>query len=65
MLLEIVKFRRRWFRPSLAPKSADLLAALAGLAAHWSEDPLVKDVLAYARWHTDRQIRAAAASRSA
>ena len=65
VLLEIVKFRRRWFRPSLAPKSPDLLAALAGLAAHWSEDPAVKDVLAYARWHTDRQIRAAVAARSA
>lgn len=65
VLLEIVNFRRRWFRPSLAPKSPDLLAALAGLAAHWSEDPVVKDVLAYARWHTDRQIRAAVAARSA
>jgi hypothetical protein len=65
VLLEIVKFRRRWFRPSLAPKSPDLLAALAGLASHWSEDPVAKDVLAYARWHTDRQIRAAVAARSA
>jgi hypothetical protein len=64
VLLAIVNFRRRWFRPSLAPKSPDLLAALAGLAAHWSEDPVVKDVLSYARWHTDRQIRAAVASRS-
>ncbi|HEY0351001.1 MAG TPA: hypothetical protein VGC48_02715, partial [Gemmatimonadales bacterium] len=64
VLLAIVNFRRRWFRPSLAPKSPDLLAALAGLATHWSEDPLVKDVLAYARWHTDRQIRAAVAARS-
>jgi hypothetical protein len=65
VLLGIVNFRRRWFRPSLAPKSPDLLAALSGLAAHWSEDPTVKDVLAYARWHTDRQIRAAVATRSA
>jgi hypothetical protein len=65
VLLGIVNFRRRWFRPSLAPKSPDLLAALAGLATHWSEDPRVKEVLAYARWHTDRQIRAAAATRPA
>jgi hypothetical protein len=64
MLLEIVKFRRRWFRPSLAPKSPDLLAALAGLASHWGEDPGAKEVLAYARWHTDRQIRAAVAART-
>ena len=65
VLLEIVKYRRRWFLSRLAPKSPDLLAALTGLAAHFSEDPLVKEVLAYARWHTDRQIRAAVATRSA
>jgi hypothetical protein len=64
VLLEIVKYRRRWFLSRLAPKSPDLLAALTGLAAHFSEDPLVKEVLAYARWHTDRQIRAAVASRA-
>jgi hypothetical protein len=64
VLLEIVKYRRRWFLSRLAPKSPDLLAALTGLAAHFSEDPLVKEVLAYARWHTDRQIRAAVATRS-
>jgi hypothetical protein len=65
VLLGIVNYRRRWFRNRLAPKSPDLLAALTGLATHWGEEPLVKEVLAYARWHTDRQIRAAAASRSA
>jgi hypothetical protein len=64
VLLGIVNYRRRWFRSRLAPKSPDLLAALVGLARHWSEDPLVKEVLAYARWHTDRQIRAAAAART-
>jgi hypothetical protein len=65
VLLEIVNYRRRWFLSRLAPKSPDLLAALTGLAAHFSEDPLVKEVLAYARWHTDRQIRAAVAARPA
>jgi len=65
VLLAIVNYRRRWFRNRLAPKSPDLLAALTGLAAHWSEEPLVKEVIAYARWHTDRHIRAAVASRSA
>jgi hypothetical protein len=66
VLLEIVSYRRRWFwfGRRLAPKSPELLAALAGLAAHWNEDPTVKEVLAYARWHTDRKIRAAATSRA-
>ena len=65
VLLAIVNYRRRWFRNRLAPKSPDLLAALTGLATHWSEEPVVKELLAYARWHTDRQIRAAAAARGA
>jgi hypothetical protein len=62
VLLGIVNYRPRWFwfGRRLARKSPELLAALTGLALHWSQDPLVKDVLAYARWHTDRQIRAAA-----
>lgn len=64
VLLGIVNYRRRWFwfGRRLAPKSPELLVALAGLAAHWSEDPQVKEVLAYARWHTDRKIRSAATS---
>jgi hypothetical protein len=65
VLLAIVNYRRRWFRNRLAPKSPDLLAALTGLAAHWGEEPLVKEVIAYARWHTDRQIRAAVSARPA
>jgi hypothetical protein len=64
VLLGIVNYRRRWFRNRLAPKSPDLLAALTGLASHWSEEPRVKEVIAYARWHTDRQIRAAVAARA-
>jgi hypothetical protein len=66
VLLEIVNYRRRWFwfGRRLARKSPELLAALAGLAGHWSEDPTVKEVLAYARWHTDRKIRAAVTSHS-
>jgi hypothetical protein len=62
VLLSIVNYRRRWFRSRLAPKSPELLAALAGLATHWSEDPMVREVVAYARWHVDRQIRAAVTS---
>ena len=62
VLLSIVNYRRRWFRSRLAPKSPELLAALAGLATNWSEDPVVKEMVAYARWHVDRQIRAAVTS---
>lgn len=62
VLLGIINYRRRWFRSRLAPKSPELLAALSGLATHWSEDPLVKEVVAYARWHVDRQIRSAVTS---
>jgi hypothetical protein len=67
VLLEIVNYRRRWFwfGRRLARKSPEILAALAGLAAHWSEDPTAKEVLTYARWHTDRKIRAAATSHRA
>lgn len=66
VLLGIVNYRPRWywFGRRLARKSPELLAALAGLAAHWSEDPRVKEVVAYARWHTDRKIRAAVTSHS-
>ena len=62
VLLGILNYRRRWFRSRLAPKSPELLAALTGLATHWGEDPLVKEVVAYARGHVDRQIRAAVTS---
>ena len=53
--------RTRWLRRQrLAPKSPEVLAAIAGLAAHWPAEPRVQQVLAEADRHTDADIRAAA-----
>ncbi|HEX7940495.1 MAG TPA: hypothetical protein VF488_01750, partial [Gemmatimonadaceae bacterium] len=53
---------RRWWllRTRLAPKSPEVLAALAGLAAGWSRDPNAFAVLALARACNDPELRAAA-----
>ncbi|HEX6406903.1 MAG TPA: hypothetical protein VFZ90_06865, partial [Gemmatimonadales bacterium] len=51
---------RRWLRRRLAPKSPELLAALAGMAVHWRQDPTASDVLTLAMQHSDPEIRAAA-----
>jgi hypothetical protein len=51
---------RRWLRRRLAPKSPELLAALAGMAVHWRNDPIAADVLTLATQHSDPEIRAAA-----
>jgi hypothetical protein len=53
--------RTRWLRRQrLAPKSPEVLAAIAGLAAHWPTEPRVQQVLAEADRHSDADIRAAA-----
>jgi hypothetical protein len=53
--------RTRWFRRRrLAPKSPELLAAIAGLAAHGPDEPRAQQVLAAAERHADAEIRAAA-----
>jgi hypothetical protein len=53
--------RTRWFRRRrLAPKSPELLAAIAGLGAHWPDEPRAQQVLAAAERHADAEIRAAA-----
>ena len=44
----------------LAPKSAEMVAALAGLAAHWRPDPRTAPLLAAALKSRDSEIRAAA-----
>jgi hypothetical protein len=53
--------RTRWLRRQrLSPKSPEVLAAIAGLAAHWPSEPRVQQVLAEAERHADADIRAAA-----
>ena len=53
--------RTRWLRRQrLAPKSPEVLAAIAGLATHWPAEPRVQPVLAEAERHADADIRAAA-----
>jgi hypothetical protein len=44
------------FRRTLASKSPEMLAALAGLATHWSAEPAVKEIVAQASKHSDPEI---------
>jgi hypothetical protein len=60
LLLALAVSRRRLFGRRLAPKSPVLLAALAGLASFWREDPSAMEVLSQAYQHSDPDIRAAA-----
>ena len=60
LLLALAMSRRRLFGRRLAPKSPVLLAALAGLASFWREDPSAIEVLSQAYQHSDPEIRAAA-----
>jgi hypothetical protein len=55
-----VLHRRRWLGRRLAPKSPELLAALAALATGWPDDHAAADVLQRALQHPDADIRAAA-----
>jgi hypothetical protein len=64
ILLEVIALRRRWFVKRMAPKSPELLAALAGLAAYWRDDPAAAEVLFHARQHHDSEIRTAARTRT-
>lgn len=61
LLALTVRKRRIWGR-RLAPKSAEVLAALGGLAQHWSEDPRAKGVIALAERHADTEMRAVVAA---
>jgi hypothetical protein len=65
VLLTHARHRRRWFGRRLAPKSPELLAALAGLASYWKTDARAAEVLADAIRHPDPEIRAAASSTAA
>ncbi|HET7239579.1 MAG TPA: hypothetical protein VFI77_00365 [Gemmatimonadales bacterium] len=60
-LASLAVTRTRWLRRQrLSPKSPEVLAAIAGLAAHWPTEPRVQQVLAEAERHADADIRAAA-----
>lgn len=49
--------KKRLLRPrSLAPKTPEMLAALAGLITHWPDDPNAKAVLALATRSTDPDV---------
>ena len=50
-------------RMKLLPKSTEMLAALAGLAHGWNEEPSVKSVLERAQKSKDNDVRAAALPR--
>jgi hypothetical protein len=53
--------RRRWLPwKRLAPKSSETVAAIAGLAGHWSDDPIAAEVLRLAGKSRDAEVRAAA-----
>jgi hypothetical protein len=57
-LVLIRKFR--FFPRRIAAKSPEVLAAVAGLASHYADDPRAADVLGRARKHRDPEIRSAA-----
>jgi hypothetical protein len=49
-------------RTRLAAPSADVIAAIGGLVAHWRTDPRAEQVLRLAAAHPDPEIRAACAA---
>lgn len=59
-LLELAVRGRRWLPRRLGPKSPEVLAALAALAAYWGDDPAAAKVLAMARRHPDPDYATAA-----
>jgi HEAT repeat protein len=60
-LLRVASAGRTLFgRQKLPPKSSDLLAALAGLASAWQQDPRASAVLRRAAASSDPDIQAAA-----
>jgi hypothetical protein len=61
-LLEFAAPRRRWFGKRYPPKSPELLASIAGLTAHWRDEPVAAAIVADALQHPDPDIRSAAAS---
>lgn len=62
VLVDLALARRFRFFRRIAAKAPEVVAAVAGLAAHWSEDTRAAEVLARARRHRDPEIRAAASA---
>ncbi len=58
-LIELTVRRRRFWGRRLAPKSPEVLAALGGLAQHWSQDSKAKGVISLASRSGDSDVRAA------
>jgi hypothetical protein len=57
--------KRRFLRKqTLASPTPEMLAALAGLAAHWSAEPAAKEVLEAAAKSSDKDVRDAIARRT-
>jgi len=63
LLSRVVGRKVLMFRRNLASKSPEMLAALAGLAAHWNTEPSARDLLALASKHSDPEISDAATRR--
>lgn len=64
-LLSRVEGKRRFLlRQALASPTPEMLAALSGLAAHWSSDPAAKRLLEIAARSSDKDVRDAATRRT-
>jgi hypothetical protein len=57
--------KRLLVRARLAPKTPEMVAALAGLAATWSDDERAEGALSLARISADPELRAASTTRGA
>ena len=60
LLVRALAGRTVFGKPKLAPKSPEMLAALAGLAAHWRDDPRAIPALRAAFDSSDPEVRSAA-----
>ncbi len=65
-LLSRTAGRRKFLRRrALADATPEMLAALAGLATHWANDPSAREILDAAAKSSDKDIRSVAARRTA
>ncbi len=62
VLVDLALARKFRFLRRIAAKTPEVVAAVAGLAAYWSDDPRAVDVLGRAKRHRDLEIRAAASA---